>query len=411
MKWIIFIGLFIILTIPVLVDGQSRLILNDNVYMVLDQGAQLVVENGSSNAITTSGTGGNIVSEGEHNRIKWNIGTSTGVYTVPFTTTPSSQGGNSTKIPVEIHITSSGNGSGHLLFATYGTADDNTPYPSDVTSMNSGISDGTLSVIDRFWIIKPEGYTANPKATIAITYDDAVNEIGSSNTISEAELQAQRWNSGQGDWEGLLFGTVNTIGNVVSGINVTSSDFYSVWTLVANSAPLPVELLSFESTCENGDVLLTWQTASELNNDFFIVESMDEQGRINVILKVNGAGDSDRLLTYTHSVMSGAEYYRLTQVDFDGKSTTYPWILKKPCLSETGILVYPNPVIESVSIHLPNLEVQTEVMIYNQSGKLIKVVKLNGSQKQEISLADLPAGVYLFKLSDRDYQVIRLIKQ
>ena len=66
-------------------SAQPRLILNNNIYMVLKNNIELVINNSAANAITTLGTGGNIISESEFNRVKWNIGTATGIYTVPFT--------------------------------------------------------------------------------------------------------------------------------------------------------------------------------------------------------------------------------------------------------------------------------------------------------------------------------------
>jgi len=78
--------------------SQNRLIFNNNSYVVMNDSCYLVIDNNSSNAITLLGTGGNIISESEFNIIKWNIGTATGTYTIPFTKSP----GN--KIPFSINI-------------------------------------------------------------------------------------------------------------------------------------------------------------------------------------------------------------------------------------------------------------------------------------------------------------------
>jgi len=50
--------------------------------MVIGNGYYIVVGNSATNAITTLGTGGNIISEGEFNRLKWNIGISSGIYII-----------------------------------------------------------------------------------------------------------------------------------------------------------------------------------------------------------------------------------------------------------------------------------------------------------------------------------------
>ena len=41
----------------------------------------VVLDNGNTNALATSGTGGNIITKHENNQVKWNIGTNTGTYT------------------------------------------------------------------------------------------------------------------------------------------------------------------------------------------------------------------------------------------------------------------------------------------------------------------------------------------
>ena len=115
-------------------SAQTRLILNNDIYMVFKNNIELVVDNSAANAITTLGTGGNIISEAEFNRVKWNIVTAIGIYTIPFTKSP----GN--KIPVTVNITTAGAGSGSILFSTYGGATwDNSTYmplgPPAVTNM------------------------------------------------------------------------------------------------------------------------------------------------------------------------------------------------------------------------------------------------------------------------------------
>ena len=65
--------------------SQARLILNNSPYLVIDNAAFVVLDNPNANALTTLGTGGNILSENELDVIKWNIGATTGAYTVPWT--------------------------------------------------------------------------------------------------------------------------------------------------------------------------------------------------------------------------------------------------------------------------------------------------------------------------------------
>ncbi len=109
---------------------------------------------------------------------------------------------------------------------------------------------------------------------------------------------------------------------------------------------LPVTLLSFEaSVLENGTVLIHWQTTSEVNNAFFILERSTDGIGFEAIGKVNGKGNTSELSTYLftdRTAGTGIVYYRLKQVDFDGSYGYSP--SRKVSIGQEGLItVYPNP--------------------------------------------------------------------
>lgn len=237
--------------------AQNRLLLNQNPYVVISDSAYLVVDNSNTNAITTLGTGGNIVSEGEFNVVKWNIGTATGNYVVPFTTA------TSVKIPLSLNISVAGAGaSGAILFSTYETStDSNAVYPSDVTNMSSSCTlDNSLYTVDRFWRIDAGSYSTKPTPTIDFTYDDATNELAGTNTIVENNLQAQRFNSNINSWEtpANLFGVANATLNMVTGVSINPLDFYQSWTLIDTTCMMVAKTVNL-LLCQGDSVFLQGQ--------------------------------------------------------------------------------------------------------------------------------------------------------
>ena len=89
---------------------------------------------------------------------------------------------------------------------------------------------------------------------------------------------------------------------------------------------LPVELISFSGKEENGVNVLRWSTASEINSDFFEVEWSRDAIDWNTIGKMQAAGSSNFLLDYQfvhENFMSGINYYRLVQYDFNGDFETF----------------------------------------------------------------------------------------
>ncbi len=424
--------------------AQSRLVFNNNVYIVLNNSYNLVIDNNASNAITLLGTGGNIISEGEFNMVKWNIGTATGTYTIPFTKSP----GN--KIPFSINISTAGTGSGSILFSTYGCSWDNaSDMPSDVVSMVSANSDNNSAfVIDRFWIVDAINYTTKPTASLNFTYLDSEWSMAS-NTISETNLGAQRFNSTSNSWWSYLpQGIVNSASNTLSSVPAASPDFFRSWTLVDNSSPLPIELLSFTAQCNSlnlhqgiAEVFLHWQTASETNNDYFVLEKSKDAINWIEIANIDGAGNSNSLLNYNYIdqlstlvlsgveglnfelstlVLSGVEgfnfelstvFYRLKQVDFDG-NFSYSDIIQVSCQDNLQdnlieiISIYPNPAHNDFNYDIFSTQ-DREIIIFviNVLGKNIirehKYIK-EGFNQYSLNVSALAAGVYYFKIETVD---------
>lgn len=86
--------------------------------------------------------------------------------------------------------------------------------------------------------------------------------------------------------------------------------------------PLPIELIDFTATSHALSNHLHWATASEVNNDHFIVERSSSGANYETLSRVQGAGNSSQILEYHYydePAPKGTSYYRLKQVDFDGK--------------------------------------------------------------------------------------------
>ena len=110
--------------------------------------------------------------------------------------------------------------------------------------------------------------------------------------------------------------------------------------------PLPVELTEFSGECKDGNISLTWTTASEINNDYFIVEKSENMKDFSFVSKITGSGNSNTVNSYSTTDYSDLQstYYRLTQTDFDGKRTIYAPI-NVNCYDNTAVpelIVYRN---------------------------------------------------------------------
>jgi hypothetical protein len=222
----VFIGVFIICSGAF---AQTRLVLN-GANINISQGAYLVIDNPSPNAITRNS--GHIISEGENNILKWNIGTTIGTYVIPWGYDVSSY------IPLTF-TKQAGTGSGHFIFSTYRTGWQNSSQlPTGIANINGTTgSDNSAFVSDRFWQINATGYTARPALTnLSFTYlDDEIT--APDNTITEAGLIAKRYNSALTSWnDNILVSSINTINNVVTVSSVDAANLQPWWILGTQGA-------------------------------------------------------------------------------------------------------------------------------------------------------------------------------
>jgi hypothetical protein len=387
--------LIAILLLPLVGLTQNRLVINNNAYVNIDGDAYLVLDNPNTNAITTLGTGSNIVSESETDVIKWNISNTTGNYIIPWTTN------SGTKIPQELDISLAGSSGGHLILSTYETATDlNVAYPSGVTNMNFNAVDKSLFVVDRFWHIDARSYGTMPSGRMVLGYDPAANEMGGTNTIIEANLLAERFNTGLGHWEAYNLLGANDAGNDrVTSIPFTAADFYQDWILVDQTNPLPVTLLNFDAKCDDNKVLIEWSTTTEVNNSHFILEKSYDANTFFEIATINGAGNSSTKLSYSFiddSPNSGSLYYRLKQVDFNG-SATYHSVITTSCQNNGFTIINPGITGNTLSFDLinPNM-LDFQLSLFDYNGKLIAIENIyNKAGRTEITIPAIAKGIYI----------------
>ncbi|HLG34299.1 MAG TPA: T9SS type A sorting domain-containing protein [Bacteroidia bacterium] len=173
-------------------------------------------------------------------------------------------------------------------------------------------------------------------------------------------------------------GTGSNAAPVAHRTSVTVWGIFAIGSAVGY--PLPIELVYFDAKPSDNVVKCSWQTASEINNDYFTVERSSDGKDFIAVENINGAGNSSSTKTYSFSdenVSTGIFYYRLRQTDFDGTSTCSKAITV--VMNESGEVsqvsidkVYPNPFSESfaVSFNSPARE-DVEITIMDVSGKIM----------------------------------------
>jgi hypothetical protein len=200
-------------------------------------------------------------------------------------------------------------------------------------------------------------------------------------------------------------GGLDVDGSITNGGTIGGSGGTDVGTL-------PVELTSFELSNANSLIELTWQTATELNNDYFDVERSEDGTNFYKIARIEGNGTTSETQNYQFTdkaPIANVEYYRLKQVDYDGTFEYSKVIVGYADLlaNQLQMTAYPNPAAERVSIKSVRPVAFTEIKLINIAGQTVANLteEVQGFGLQlEVALPVLEKGMYYIKYLTVDGQ-------
>lgn len=292
------------------------------------------------------------------------------------------------------------------------TADYNYLDPSPSYTHTS--KDASIDHISRceYWMLNRTGGSSN--VTVTISWD--ASSCGIDNI---ADLVVSRWDAGQVRWKD--HGNSSTTGNTSAGTVVSNGaiSVFSPFTLGSRTAlnALPIQLVSFDATCNNKQVHLNWSTNSEIRNDYFIVDYTLDGKNWTELNRINSKGSGSILRHYTIiDELPGNKYYRLTQVDKDGRKETFKTIVSNCDNTAQDITIFPNPSQAAFTLQFQSAIDETVALtVFDNlgrklAGKEITVKKGFNSVPLEL---DLTPGVYsiLVKQHSQNLKIQKLVIQ
>jgi hypothetical protein len=203
-----------------------------------------------------------------------------------------------------------------------------------------------------------------------------------------------------------------------SGAN-TLSEAGSVYVFKPTSGGLPVDLVYFEAKAiDNQQALLHWQTASELNNNYFDVERSYDAIHWEWVGKVVGNGTTTQFSDYsfvdkTIAKSQQTAYYRLNQIDYDG-ANEYTDIRSvrftvKPNTFE--IAAYPNPFNQEVTIRIRTTELYS-IEVTDINGLVMLNIENEDKGTHSLDLSTWASGVYIVNVtSTQGTKHLKVMKQ
>ncbi len=199
---------------------------------------------------------------------------------------------------------------------------------------------------------------------------------------------------------------------MVDGFAGDQCDFtVSNWTATGILTVLSVQLKSFYGLSGKDENQLFWETVSEKNNDFFILEKSTNGIDFEEIAHINGNGNSKVKNFYSFedpTESRGISYYRLNQVDFDGEKQRFDIISLSYETKNVGILnIYPNPTKNTlyVEVNTENSD-DEDIEILNEVGNLVKTehIYTHNNATIPINIQNLEIGFYFIHLKNSQNQ-------
>lgn len=210
---------------------------------------------------------------------------------------------------------------------------------------------------------------------------------------------------------GLGANTLDLVGNA-RVYNFANSGIIDLGVYEYQGEPtLLVTLISFTAKADGNRAKLQWQTVQESNNKGFEIyraESGKQKAESSESLTFIKIGKVSALVTHNtqpvtynftdNSPLNGNNYYKLVQLDNDGKATDLGIRTVNFQLSTFNLQLFPNPTTAFVTLSFV-AGTFTQLQVIDLNGRVLQQHKLNATESsKQVSLGTYPAGIYLFKL-------------
>ncbi len=189
------------------------------------------------------------------------------------------------------------------------------------------------------------------------------------------------------------------------------------------NAPTPVEFLNISARQKGSGVSVDWSTSQEFNSDYFDLEkSVDGNFNWTYVNTVKAAGNSSVVKNYNiydAKPFSGYSFYRLKQVDKDGKFKYSKTVKININISKTGVSVLANPFRNVLVVDfLSSKDEVVKARLIDITGRVAANENwsvTSGSTRKEFSNVNhLQPGMYILNVSNAAGEILynnKVIKQ
>ncbi len=193
---------------------------------------------------------------------------------------------------------------------------------------------------------------------------------------------------------------------------------FSRFSLGTGITPLPIELVNFSSFCNDGEEVIEWATASEINHDFFVVEGTNDGSLFTEVYYYDNpnANSSDLNEYRSEELYEEMKYYRLKSVDLDGTTEFSDIISSKECatkVQENEFTISTNGQ-DNIIINANMFKSDAfQISLIDPIGRFVRdfgYYNLNlGNNRLEYGLGNLATGIYIVNMSSESENISKSI--
>jgi hypothetical protein len=281
---------------------------------------------------------------------------------------------NSSDKSINIHIKDNNNS------GTYGVLlDDIELHPQTDMAIN-----GTASAV----LNSTYNYSVSNSPSSGITYNWNMG-ADASTTSSTSATPSTKWTS-----------TGNKNMSVV--ISNSSCVVATLTKSIAVTGVLPVTFTSFTGVIKDNKAALSWSTANEVNNNYFIIERSVNGRNFDSVGRVQAGNSASNKYSFSENNSNTTSYYRLKQVDLNGTFIYSSVITLKYSGSSREMTIYPAQATTTIQYVVANeVQATATVQVFNMAGQPVisqKEVLTTGLNNRSLNVSNLAAGAYILKL-------------
>ena len=241
-----------------------------------------------------------------------------------------------------------------------------------------------------------------PQAQLKMHYTSTKLTVGAGGTLS---ANTYKWYNASGlvyTKKGDSTYTPTVSGNYYAVITSTTASGLTLCTDTIAAGPLPISLADISATLSSGKILITWQTATELNTSHFIIQHSTNGTYFTNVGTEDAIGTGANSYSFTDNFpANGINYYRLESIDKDG-TIAYSKVVTASLSTNTTISDYPNPSKGKLTI---NGEHIATVQVVDNLGKIINILSFKDASSPTVSVYGLQAGAYHLRVQTTDGKV------